>query len=103
MIESKLKAKNANSAVSTWLGLVSRVYHAQNRTTNTRTVVYKLCARGDADPDGLKFSCTPIDHCHTERVTMTQETTEFEMSCCLDKESEDRQNYPFTENMDKTM
>ena len=29
---------------------------------------------------------------------------EFEISCrCLDKESEDRQNHPCTENMGKTM
>ena len=30
------------TAVSTWLGLVSRVFAAQNRATSTRTVVFKV-------------------------------------------------------------
>ena len=58
---------------------------------------------GNDDPDGLKFKCPPIGHSHTERVSDSI-GQELEISYrCLDKESEDRQNYSFTENMDKTM
>ena len=78
MIESKLKAKNCKlrTAVSTWLGLVSRVCATQNRTTSRKDceLSMKLCARGDGDPDRLKSKCLPIEHRHTKRVTMTQKT-----------------------------
>ena len=68
MIESKLKVKNCKlgTAVSTWLGLISRVYAAQNRTTSVKTVVYKVLA-GNDDPSGLKFESPPIDN---SRVTI---------------------------------
>ena len=52
------------TAVSTWFGLVSRVYATQNKTTSRkdRELSMKLCARGDDDPDGLKFKYLPIEH-----------------------------------------
>ena len=63
----------------------------------------KLCARGDGDPDGPKFKCLPIEHRHMKRDYDSIDK-EFEISCrCLDKKSEDGQNYPCTENMGKTM
>ena len=75
MIESKLKAKNCKlwTAVSTCLGLVSRVYATQKSTSRKdRKLSMKLCAPGDDVPDGLEFKYLPIEHRHTKRVTMTQ-------------------------------
>ena len=97
-----MKVKNANSGQlfrPDWVS--SAEYAAQNRTTNVETVVYKVLA-GNGDPNGLKFESRPIDN---SRVTIYYSIgQEFEISCrCLDKESEDSQNYPYTENMDNTM
>ena len=81
MIEPKLKAKNCKlwTAVSTWLGLVSRVYATQIRTTSRkdRELCMKLCARSDDDLDRLKFKCLPIEHRHTKRVTMKRVTIRY--------------------------
>ena len=50
------------------LGLFSRVYAAQNRSTSVKTVVYKVLA-GNGNPRGLKFESPPIDN---SPVTITQ-------------------------------
>ena len=58
MIESKLKAKNANSGQlfrPGWVSSAECMLHRIERPAARIFLSMKLCARGDDDPDGLKF------------------------------------------------
>ena len=52
-----------------WVSSAECMPHRIGQPTQGQLSI-KLCARGD--DDGLKFKCLPIEHRHTERVTMTQ-------------------------------
>ena len=60
MIESKLKVKNANSGQlfrPDWVSLAECMPHSIEQPAQR-----KKSARGNDNPDGLKFKCPSIDH-----------------------------------------
>ena len=78
----------------------------QNRTTSQkdRKLSMKVCARGDDNPGCAQIQIPANQTPPHETCDYDSIDKEFKKSCrCLDKESEDRQNYPCTENMGKTM